>query len=235
MSVDLMFLAHNRLAFTVASMDALLDNTNWESVRYLYIVDDNSIDGTYEYLTEVNRLAPTSSSFISGKYGGPVAAMNEVLDRTDATVLAKIDNDLIVPPGWLDTMLEVLDDNPQLDAIGMEPGFAGFVEPINVKRTYLPARWIGGQGLFRTRVFANRRPKARERWFGLTQFQRKHVNAGWVDPDIPAFNLDHLPVEPWRSFAAEYVERGWSRAWSPYSPAMRQYWLWWTAQQQAVA
>ncbi len=223
-----MYLAHNRAEFTRASFETLLANTDWDLVRYLYIVDDCSCDGAYEYLDTAAMDVPCNTSLVSGAFGGPVAAMNEILDRTDAAVLGKIDNDLIVPPGWLNILADVLDDNPQLDAIGMEPGFAGYLR--NVKRSYLPARWIGGQGLFRTRVFERVRPKAHERWFGLTTFQRRHVNAGWVDPDIAAFNLDHVPVEPWRSLAAEYVAAGWSRPWSSYSPAMRGYWEWWTSQ-----
>ncbi len=235
MSVDLMFLAHNRAEFTRASFETLLENTDWDLVHTAYIYDDRSIDGTFEYLDEAFHRLPCHAVMTHSTFGGPVAAMNHMLDRTQQTVFAKIDNDLIVPPGWLNTMLTVFEENVQLDALGMEPGFATPVQPDYTVRSFKFSSHIGGQGLFRTRAFARRRPKPHMRWFGFTQHQRKHMNTAWVDPDIPAFNLDHLPLEPWSLLTSLYVQKGWSRAWPPYRPEMRAYWDWWTQQQEAVA
>jgi glycosyltransferase involved in cell wall biosynthesis len=227
MSVDLMFLAHNRAEFTRASFDTLLANTDWDLVRYLYIVDDCSSDGAYEYLDTAAIDVPCNTSLVSGAFGGPVAAMNEILDRTDATILGKIDSDVIVCPNWLNQMQSVLDGAPEVDALGMEPGFADAVQPPEVPRNYKYARWIGGVGLFRTRVFKRARPVPHQRFFGWTQFQRRHVNAAWITPDLPMFLLDHLPVEPWLSLTDQYVAEGWQRPWSKYTPGMEAYYDWW--------
>ncbi len=234
-SVDLMFPCHNRLEYVKAAFQNLLDNTDWTLVKHLWLVDDDSTDGTAEYLKACEFSIGYKATLARGNFGGPVAAMNHVLDRTHADVIAKIDSDCIVPPGWLNTMLGVLDEHPNVDALGMEPAFADPLQPDYVKRTCKPARWVGGQGLIRTSVFAKHRPVAKRRYFGWTQFQRQYVCSAWVSPDIAAFNLDHLPFEPWKSLAAEYVENGWSRAWGPYDQSLSPYWDWWTKQQEAVA
>lgn len=233
--LDILYVTHNRLEYTHASFQALLVNTDWDLVNELYVVDDLSVDGTYDYLDRKLEDSPVEATLMRKDFGGPVAAMNWMLDRTEATVFAKVDNDLIVPPGWLGTMLGVIENNPDLDALGTEPGFAHPLQPDYVARGYMPASHIGGQGLFRTRPFARRRPKPHDRFFGLTQFQRKTMRCGWVNPDIAAFNLDHLPFDPWRSLADEYVRRGWSRPWGPYAKSMSDYWDWWAREQVEAA
>ncbi len=230
-----MFLAHNRLAYVKASLAALVENTDWSLVHRLWLVDDNSTDGTADYLLACKGAIGYRASFLPGEYGGPVAAMNAVLDRTKADILGKVDSDLVLPPGWLGTMLDVMQADARLDALGTEPGFAHPVQPDYVKRGYKPAAHVGGQGLFRTRAFAKQRPTQTGTFFGLTHFQRRYMTCGWVDPSIASFNLDHLPFEPWRSLAAEYVTKGWSRTWTTYAPAMSEYWSWWSDQQAAVA
>jgi glycosyltransferase involved in cell wall biosynthesis len=228
--IDILFVTHNRRHYTQASLAALIENTDWSLVNTLHVFDDKSSDGTYELLDRVLDSADIGEAqavLLQRAFGGPVAAMNHMLDRTDAEIFAKVDNDLILPPGWLPTMLTVMDNNPALDALGTEPGFASPLQPDYVTRGYQPAPHIGGQGLFRTKAFAKRRPKPHDRYFGMTQFQRRYMKTGWVNPDIASFNLDHLPCEPWRSLAADYVREGWSRAWSVYTDAFAEYWDWW--------
>ncbi len=157
--------------------------------------------------------------------------MNKFLDVSDAEIFAKVDNDLILPPGWLETMLAVMEAHPELDALGTEPGFAPPLGQNGVARGYKPGPHIGGQGLFRTRAFRRRRPKQHDTFFGMTSFQKRYMNTGWINPDIASFNLDHLPSEPWRSLADRYVANGWSRAWAPYDASKRDYWEWWTKAQ----
>ncbi len=235
--IDILFVTHNRLEFTDASFTALLENTDWSLVETLHVYDDRSTDGTFDYLDRTLDSADIGEAeavLLQRAFGGPVAAMNHFLDRSEADLFAKVDNDLVLPPGWLRTMLDVMDRNESLDALGTEPGFAHPLQPDYVTRGYQPAPHIGGQGLFRSRGFKSRRPKQHDRYFGMTQFMRRHMSCGWVSPDIASFNLDHLPGEPWRSLAADYVARGWSRAWPAYSPAMSGYWDWWTRERETV-
>jgi len=231
--VDLLFTAHNRLAFTQATFPALLANTNWERVSHLYVLDDLSEDGTAEYLcSEVAEFydhTGMKTDCISDRFGGPVAAMNYALDHGDSDVLVKCDNDLLVCPGWLDALLDVLDAAPELDVLGFEAEFGDGLAPAGAARTYREASHCGGVGAFRVRAFARHRPKGHDRYFGLTEFQRRFAKCGWLVPDLPCPLLDHLPFDPWRSLAEEYVARGWSRSWPAYPYSMDAYWLWWAS------
>jgi glycosyltransferase involved in cell wall biosynthesis len=231
MTVDLLYVAHNRLRFTEATFPALLANTNWELVQKLHVLDDASTDGTCEYLAagpyQMNFSLP-SYTFQSEQFGGPVRAINHAVDNAETDVLVKIDNDLLLCPGWLDALLSVLAKDARLDVLGFEAGFGEGLAPADAERTSYEARHVGGIGAIRTRIFRGRRPKAHGQngMFGWTDFMRHHAVCGWLTPDLPCPLLDHLPFEPWVSLAAEYCARGWSRSWPTYPGSMAPYWEW---------
>lgn len=241
MTVELLFTSHNRLEFSQESFAALHSNTNWELVSRLHVCDDQSRDGTYEFLAEAIRDFPVPVTLLRQPFLGSVNGLIATAERVEAPMLAKIDNDVIVCPGWLDTMHEVLTGSERLDALGMEPGFGAhysFTFGLTEKRVWKPARWIGGVGLFRTSIFRRGRLRQNDRYFGLTAFWRRYARCGWVTPDLPVFLLDKLPLEPWRSLTKQYVLRGWSREWPEdllYSPEMAPYYAWWLKGRVQVA
>lgn len=144
---------------------------------------------------------------------------------------AKIDNDMVVCPGWLGEMLRVTHLYPGLDILGMEP-MKGPAIPGHARREYEEARHIGGKGLIRLRSFDKCRPSpaGRNGYQGFTQWQEAHpeVSKGWIRPELPVFGLDQLPFEPWRSLADEYERQQWARRWGEYPDDMVSYWDWWT-------
>jgi hypothetical protein len=229
-TVDLLYVAHNRLAFTQTTFPALLANTNWDLVAKLHVLDDRSSDGTWGYLSGVEGGiwdAPRTSSPYAqtDEFGGPVAAMNYAVDHAETDVLVKVDNDILLCPDWLDELVLVLSENPQLDVLGMEAAFGEGLAPADAERSFVKARHVGG---IRTRIFGGRRPRAHglNGMFGWTDFMRHHAVCGWLSPDLPCPLLDHLPFEPWLSLSAEYVARGWSRSWPAYPESMAAYWEW---------
>lgn len=234
MSVDILYVAYNRLAMTEASIGALLTNTNWEHVDTLYIHDDGSSDGTAELLREIRAPAPVV--FHGDKLGGPVAAMNWYLDqRSDADRFAKVDNDFIVCPGWLEEILRIMTVNAGVDIFGIEPMIGPAVPAFDPDRGLELARFIGGKGILRKRAFELCRPSPGgfNGYQGFTQFQMAHpqIVKGWVRPELPCFGLDQLCFEPWRSLTTEYEEKGWARRWPEYEPSMSAYWDWWLDEQ----
>lgn len=234
--IDLLYVAFNRLAFTRETIVALLEHTDWSEVASFFILDDGSTDGAAEYLraiaeTEMPLISDTVNVVFHGdRFGGPVAAMNYYLDHAspDVQMFAKIDNDMVVAPGWLNDLLRTMTLNPGLDVLGMEP-FVGDATACPFPREITPARHVGGKGLIRSRAFGKCRmvPGGHNGYQGFTQWQEahEHITKAWVTPDLLSFGIDQIPVEPWRSLAEKYAELGWQRLWPVYGgPAHYEWW-----------
>lgn len=221
MTVDVVYCAWNRLAFTELTFELLIANTDWSLADRLVVYDDGSTDGTAEYLElrclDPRELVDITVVFLQTRTQSPPALMNAYLAESAADAFVKVDNDIAVPPGWLGTLLAVADANPMFDLIGMEAGRMGYPgqdddRPVGSYRVEEGSH-IGGVGFMRTAAFAGRPIPERGR-FGFTEFQRRHgLTRGWIFPDLLVPQLDRVPVEPWVSLSRHYVEQGWQREW----------------------
>lgn len=237
MIVDLLYTAWNRHEFTQPSFKSLIDNTDWALVHVLHIHDDGSTDGTAGYLTNAVGLLPDSLDlrYESKRLGGPVAATNrhldlcaESADLEDVAAFVKLDNDVVVPPGWLNELTRVASLNPGVDYLGIQPRFGPPFPGLYEEREVEAARHIGGVGLMRYRAFEVCRPVANGR-YGFTEFQCRHPEnrKGWLTPDLPLFCLDLIDLEPYASIAADHIAKGWARPWGKYVDGGRSYYEWW--------
>jgi hypothetical protein len=232
---DIVYLAKGRPEFTAASLAALARNTNWERVEFLWIYTDGERADVmlYRYLFPGMLI-----NLMPDKVGGPVAVMNDYLTTRfhGSPLWAKIDNDVIAPPGWLDACLDVMDAHPELDLLGIEPPesrtpapWAGgkrvpapekFAHPATISN-YAPCDSIGGIGLFRTSAWRNRPAMIPHSTYGGFGDWAKRTNCvcGWLVPPLKLFLLDRLPVEPWASLSKRYIAEKQQRAWTMYSQA----------------
>jgi len=235
-SVDLFYLACNRLEFTRETFTTLLVTTDWRYVNELFVYDDGSQDGTREWLEQHSALAPVPVRFLKTGFGSPVTAMSHFIQSAGAPILAKTDNDAMLPPSWLRQGLEVLASHPELTLLGIEAMYPHSADP-QLARSYTAAQFISGLGLYRREAFARSRPQAINKWFGLEEWQVAQgagLKRGWITPALPVFLLDRIPFDPWLSYAAEYARRGWQRVWPKYDAACT-LWHWrWPAEQVAA-
>lgn len=268
MIVDLLYVSYNRLEYTRASFEALLKHTDWSLVRRLYVADDESTDGSRDFLLDAIADAPVPRVMTGGRFGGPVAAMNWYLEyestceACDGTgfkggelygdiclacngsgeekhpdVFAKIDNDFVVCPGWLNELTRVLAAHPELDVLGMEPFTASETNPPAMppfagRSITGMVEHVGGKGLIRRRVFSHCRPVPGgfNGYQGWTQYQTMHpeVSKAWVTPDLPCFGLDQIRDEDsdhWRALARGYEAEGLQRLWPEYGGS--EHYAWW--------
>ena len=126
--IDILYLAKGRPEFTAASLAALKANTDWSKVRAVWVFADGADD------------LPSFGGLVNcvrdGRvHGGPVAIMNHYLSGPGAEIFAKVDNDCIVPPGWLDQSLAVMEAHPELDLLGIEPPASRTPAPWTSKAT----------------------------------------------------------------------------------------------------
>ena len=237
MNLDVLYVNWNRSAFTTFSFEMLIENTDWRKVRHLVIHDDDSTDGGPVFFKQweqrlKDRGIQTVLDF--GKHlGSAPAVMSNYVSSSDAEWFAKIDNDIVVPPGWLDAMLQVLDGDPEVDCLGMEAGRGNPRKPEwDGLYRFQDGTHMGGVGLIR--VSALQRLPQFAGQDGWTKLQHEYgrvrgngwLNIGWVSPDLAVVQLDKVPFEPWMSLTDYYVEEELGRPWGKYHP-QADYWDWW--------
>lgn len=225
--VEILYLAWNRLEYTGLSWHMLMANTDWDIVRKLTVYDDGSEDGTLEYLREHIADCPVTAELRESDLRSPPAIMNHFLETRRAPFFAKIDNDILVPPGWLKAGMQVMRDEPALDLLGMEAGQCQEDPPADGRYRFEAARWIGGVGVMRTSAF-KRHPSIPSRGrFGFTEWQTRYrLMRGWIAPDLNVLQLDRIPVEPWMTYTKRYIDNGWQRDWGFYPKESAHWWEW---------
>lgn len=115
MTIDLIFITHNRLEYTKLALPSVLADPTEEFS--LTIWDNASTDGTVEYLKhEVNDLR-IADIILSKENIRQTAAVNEVWGRSKADLVGKLDNDCLVTPGWTRTLAEAHKDIPNLGVV----------------------------------------------------------------------------------------------------------------------
>lgn len=234
MKVEILYTAWNRLEFTRVTFELLKRNTDWQRVSRLVVYDDGSEDGTREYLHEAGEDIPVVAFEVrDGGWHSTGATMNDFVALTDSDVFVKVDNDVCIPPGWLDRLVGVATRFPEYELLGMEAGWTGAYQGVVARNRYTvtKASHIGGVGLMRTRAFEIRKPiplsLGKNGRAGFTIWQhRYHLRAGWMTPDLPVVQLDRIPDEPWCSLSEKYVKAGWARPWAPYTADMKGWWEW---------
>lgn len=98
-----LFTTYNRLKYTRKTLLALIKSKTGK----IYVIDNNSSDGTKEYLKEMESKHKNRLEIIyNNNNEGVVGAMNQFLDITKGEeVVGKIDNDTMVKKEWFETML----------------------------------------------------------------------------------------------------------------------------------
>jgi GT2 family glycosyltransferase/glycosyltransferase involved in cell wall biosynthesis len=122
-----------RLDLTRACIDSLLAHTghpNWE----LIVVDNASPDGSPAYLRHVEAAEDHVHVVLNRENRGFAAACNQGLDLARGDVLVLLNNDTVVPPGWLTPLVDHLGD-PEAGLVGPRSNSVGNEARLDVEYT----------------------------------------------------------------------------------------------------
>ena len=113
---SVVILTHDNLAFSRMCLASVLENTEYPNYE-LIVVDNASSDGTVE---ELNRLAgsiPLGKTILNDHNAGFGPGNNQGLAAATGEILVLLNNDTIVPRGWLTRLARHLAD-PQVGLVG---------------------------------------------------------------------------------------------------------------------
>ncbi|MFC2170384.1 glycosyltransferase [Calditrichota bacterium] len=116
-AVSLIYFTWNRIEYTQISLPALLENTQYPFE--LHIVDNGSNDGTPGYLKDMQSLYPEiiKSLTLNETNRGLPQPTNEFWRSVKTDFIGKVDNDTIVPPGWLQKLVEAHEQVPEIGVV----------------------------------------------------------------------------------------------------------------------
>jgi len=116
----ILFQAFNRLYFTKIALSRLLETAG--SCSKLVIADSGSVDGTREYLEELERsgVLPNAEFWYYKKnYGRDRPRAHFLLEHEHKyDFLGCVANDVLTSPGWVPAFEELLDKVPQIGIVG---------------------------------------------------------------------------------------------------------------------
>jgi GT2 family glycosyltransferase/Flp pilus assembly protein TadD/glycosyltransferase involved in cell wall biosynthesis len=117
--VNIGMITYNRLEFTRQAISALISNTDYYPYS-LTVIDNNSQDGTREYLTDLKEKGIIRNLVLLDENVGVAKASNLAWSQEpDAPYYMKLDNDIVMQKkGWLKEMIHVIDALPQIGALG---------------------------------------------------------------------------------------------------------------------
>lgn len=179
--IDIVYFTFNRLTYTKKTLPALIKNAGADFS--LTIIDNGSTDGTVEYLRQMREEhAGVISKILFNSSNHGLAVPTNVFWRTSkAEFLGKVDNDTLVPKGWLARLLEAQLASDKLGIVGGFHFNMGYVDRDALEKRVIsidnvkmiPDAFIGGCCyLFR---------KSLQERFGYLEVTPERKTVGWTE------------------------------------------------------
>jgi len=113
---SILIVSYNNLALTRLCLDSIYRNTAYPNYEVI-IVDNNSSDDSPSYLKAMSEIHDNLKVILNSTNNGFAAANNQGLELSTGEYLILLNNDTIVPPGWLSRLLHHVID-PEIGIVG---------------------------------------------------------------------------------------------------------------------
>jgi GT2 family glycosyltransferase len=181
--IPVLFLTYGRLEYTKQSYYSLLHSDCSEII----VIDNNSTDGTKEWLKQLTYNHQRVRMFFNDKNLGIAGAMNQFLRLTEGCAyVGKVDNDTMVPPNWgsvlIHKMIKYDIDIMQAKHSISDATFPGadFMEWMKTMKqeekdpSIFYHHFVGGSGMIFRRNKIDYIPETEWKLYGWCQWQKSH-------------------------------------------------------------
>jgi len=206
--IVVIFNSHNRLEYTKIALPQVIEEVkNSKTDIFLLICDDNSTDGTLEYIQSTVGY----DLLLEETRGDSVWAINrglEVAREIEAEFIYHMANDVIYPDGIIDKMVKLMDQHQDACSMMVEECFnLPYIHPLLTVSEHV---FTSSSGIHRIEAFPGEL-KANDRFFGFEQYQRKAIKTlGFACYRVKGIGITNLDGSPW-SRQMEYLESGYGR------------------------
>jgi GT2 family glycosyltransferase/SAM-dependent methyltransferase len=146
---SIIIVTYNNLVLNKLCLESIIRNTQYPSYEVI-VVDNNSTDDTPTYLHQLKNLYPNVKVILNSTNYGFARANNQGIAQSTGDYLVLLNNDTIVPPGWLSRLLRHL-NNPAIGMVGPVTNFVG-----NEAKIEVPYQtWEGMEAFAREHTWAN--------------------------------------------------------------------------------
>jgi GT2 family glycosyltransferase len=114
--VSIVIVTCNGLVFNRLCLESVLTNTDYGDYEVI-IVDNGSTDGTQDYLRALASEHPCVRTVFNDQNRGFACANNQAIALATGEFLVLLNNDTLLPRGWLARLLRHLDD-PNIGLVG---------------------------------------------------------------------------------------------------------------------
>jgi GT2 family glycosyltransferase len=122
---SIVVLCYNGLSETTRPcLESIVKNTPTSDYE-LIVVDNASSDGTVEYLKNFAARYPNTKLHLNSLNKGYAGGNNDGIKLATGRYIILLNNDTLVPKGWLDRLLRLFDAHPALGLVGPITNSAG--------------------------------------------------------------------------------------------------------------
>lgn len=215
--ITVIFPMFNRVEYTKLSFPKVVHEClkNKDLIESIFVYDDNSEDGSSEFVQPIINRYKNDLNFVYTRksIGNSTFQINNTYKNTESKYLVKIDNDIVIPTGYFQTLHWLMEKHQNIGFL-MMPEVADFPF-INPKEnlSLTDRTHIGGVGIFRRSIFVKKGDIISDKkFFGFTTYQ----NQAKVEQSVRTCELTgsgnmNLDASPVYSMVKEYEKAGWGR------------------------
>ena len=194
MEVDILYITYNRIDATKITLPKLLQSTTYPFT--LTIVDNGSSDNTVSYLSEIFNSYKSKKVInlsLNNKNEGLSKPTNEFWKTSEADLLGKIDNDILVEDGWLEKLVSAHEKIPDLAVIGglhfpkqvvsynkCKQNIFHYDDIQILRQPYIGGNYIGKKNILLKNGFLEETSNTQFQLGGWTGYQQRLTSKGYI-------------------------------------------------------